>query len=124
MKWYQDQAYISWQRRDGTVSKYLDRAIRYAKKEGDKQVKNDVASAAVQLNSEYAVWTASMVVERQRVLLYTQSIAQISMSVECDFEEAERLRATAGVATRIFNEIQAGKHWKNVWKETPSSDDA
>lgn len=124
MQWYEDEAYVSWQNKDGMHTKHLKRAIRYAKRqvEGEdgkpRKSKNDVVAAAVQLNSEYGAWRASMMVERERCILYAQLIAYHSLEVgrKSDEEIDDRLKITASIAERLAGDFRRGKHWKNAWK--------
>jgi len=124
MQWYEDQAYISWQGRDGTHTKYLERAMRYAKHqvqgdgEGPRKFKNEVISAAAQLHSEYSVWIASMMVERQRCILYAQLVARHSLDADKEGKgEDDRLKITASIALRLAGDLHRAKHWSNVWRE-------
>lgn len=130
MQWYEDQAYVAWQRRDGTHSEHLDRAIEYAKRHVEssgspQKSENEVVSAAVQLNSEYRTWVQSMAIERHRCAVYTEKIAMLSMGAirdDSSEEDVKRLKATAGVALRVSTDFQQGKHWSNVWKEKEPED--
>ena len=124
MQWYEDEAYVSWQDRDGSHSKYLERARRYARRaveedrDNPKRVKNEVAAAAIQLNSEYAAWRASLMVERSRCILYAETLAQISIQADKREDTGDdRLKITAAIAYRIATDIRHGKHWANVWNE-------
>ena len=124
MQWYEDEAYVSWQRRDGPHAKFLERARRYAKRqsEGDegkpRKVQNETVSAAIQLNSEYSAWISSMLVERHRCVLYAQMIAKHSLDVDEKGEaDDDRLKITASIAMRIAGDLHRGKHWSNVWRE-------
>ncbi len=130
MKWYEDQAYVSWQRRDGALTIYIDDAMEYAQSQDERskdasqgkkprRVISNVASSAVQLNSEYAAWMASMFVERQRCALYMETIIQFGFGVSVeDEEENERLKMAVNVGRRFLTGIRSGEHFTNVWKET------
>ena len=129
MQWYEDQAYVSWQRRDGALTIYIDGASDYAqwqvermenaaKGKRPRKVISQVASAAVQLNSEYSAWMASMFVERQRCALYIETVIQFGFGISVeDEEENERLKMAVNVGRRFLTGIRSGEHFTNIWKE-------